>query len=98
MSGPASNPVSASSPSLGKRWLSRLTTSLFVLVAGVGMLTMLVRWFGCVNADEFSPDLFERRSFLYYEVPLVHWQITPIFYIDTTGDLEAFLTTSKYVT
>src|SRR6056297_2194037 len=46
------------------------------LIVGVGYL--VIRTQGFVSGTEFSPTHFQQREFEFYEIPLLHWQITPI--------------------
>src|SRR5262245_30912417 len=62
-----------------------------VLIGGVTGI------FGMVTGVEFSPNAFERRSFYYYEVPILGIQIWPVVRTDTTGALEKHLATNKLV-
>lgn len=39
---------------------------------------LVIRTQGSVSGIEFAPTHFQKRSFAFYEIPLVHWQITPI--------------------
>jgi tetratricopeptide (TPR) repeat protein len=69
--------------------LGTLAAALFVYVATL--------WFGGVHGTEFSPQTFERRSYSFYELPLVRWQVTAIRHDDLTGTAETFLTTNGYL-
>jgi 3-methyladenine DNA glycosylase AlkC len=69
--------------------LGTLAAALFVYVATL--------WFGGVHGTEFSPQTFERRSYSFYELPLVRWQVTAIRHDDLTGTTETFLTTNSYI-
>jgi hypothetical protein len=60
------------------------------LLIGVG--TFLVMTLGQVRGEEFSPYSFRQRSYLFYEVPGLRWQISPVFRDSTVGDLERSLT------
>jgi hypothetical protein len=71
-----------------------------VLAGLAGLIAALyvsTRVFGSVSGEEFSPDLFQRRTFQYYEIPLLGFQITPIFREDATNDLERYLSSQKLV-
>jgi tetratricopeptide (TPR) repeat protein len=73
---------------------------MFGSVAALGLLGAVLLstlMFGAVSGEEFCPDTFCRRSFLYYELPLVGVQITPIRRQDQTGDLEKHLTKNNFV-
>jgi hypothetical protein len=68
-------------------------------VLGVVVLTLFSTFqFGQVRGDEFSPDTLKRRSYSYYQIPLIRLQVTGIDYTDTTGNLESHWTTAKLVT
>lgn len=61
---------------------------------GAGMLAAtgggcLVLLFGPVQGEEFSPQLFQRRHFRFYQVPLLRWQLTPVRRWDRTERLES---------
>jgi len=47
------------------------------------MLAVSVALFGMVVGEEFSPDKFARRSFIYYEIPLLGIQVSPVYRDDT---------------
>jgi len=53
--------------------------------------------FGGVSGEEFSPDTFARRSFMYYEIPLIGKQVTPVDRDDKTNPLESYLCAQKLV-
>lgn len=61
------------------------------LIAGATMR------FGLVHGQEFSPGAFQRRSFLWYELPLIGIQLTPIVRNNSTNDLEQYVTQQKWV-
>lgn len=58
----------------------------------LGLVTLI---FGRVSGEEFTPHGFQRRSFHYYELPIVHLQVWPMKRFDATGDLEAALIKQK---
>ncbi|HEU0069641.1 MAG TPA: hypothetical protein VFQ26_10365 [Nitrospiraceae bacterium] len=47
--------------------------------------------------EEFSPDDFTRRTFTYYELPILGLQVTPIWHADSTNDLEKYLLNDKLI-
>jgi hypothetical protein len=60
-------------------------------VAGVGLVTfglLLLIGFGRVTGEEFSPASFQRRGYTFFQLPLVGWQITPVWRYDRTPELE----------
>jgi hypothetical protein len=78
----------------GFYWLWCLVATLGVAVA-VLIATLL---FGQHGGEEFCPDTFTRRSFFYFQIPLLGIQVTPIFRDDTTNSLENYLVAGKFVT
>lgn len=56
-----------------KRWFTAIATVVTVVVFFV-----IVRTQGYVAGSEFSPTRFQQREFSFYEIPLLHIQITPI--------------------
>lgn len=70
-------------------------------IAGLAGLVLVfyigTRFFGLVRGEEFTPDLFQRRTFEYYEIPLIRIQVTPIARQDNTNSLERYLRGQKFV-
>jgi hypothetical protein len=67
-------------------------------VGGTVLVVFLATlWFGARGGEEFSPTTFSRRSFYYYEIPLLGIQVIPIVRDDKTNDLETLLQTKNYV-
>jgi hypothetical protein len=64
-----------------------LVANLAALV--IGLLAVLA--FGHVNGLEFSPQSFERRSYTFFQIPLVRWQVTPTSRSDETLMFEQYL-------
>ncbi len=68
------SPKSAASRGRGlRRWVVIVAAILSTL-----MLFAVVRLQGRVTGQEFSPTHFQVRKFSFYEIPLLHLQITPI--------------------
>jgi hypothetical protein len=80
-----------------RRWLGRLVLGIVGVLGVLFVIFYATIAFGVVDGEEFSPDTFERRSFIYYEIPLIGQQITPIGRDDTTNPLESYLCTQKLV-
>ncbi len=76
-----------------KRWLVRVGILAVILLALVPVVALM----GRVEGEEFSPQTFRRRVFVYFEIPLVHLQVLPIRRRDKTGDLEKYLAQQKYL-
>jgi hypothetical protein len=66
-----------------------------LVIAFLGGLTML---FGRVSGEEFSPHDFQRRTFSYYELPVIGVQVWPVKRFDATGDVETEIVTKKLIT
>lgn len=50
-----------------------------LIVGSLGLVVVIgIANFGLVNGEEFAPDTFERRSYWYFELPLVRLKVTPI--------------------
>ena len=84
-------------PSPARAWPRRLVFATVASLGLCGAMLLATLMFGAVGGEEFCPDTFSRRSFLYYELPLVGLQITPIRRRDETQDLEKHLTKHNYV-
>ncbi len=80
-----------------RRWLGRLVLGIATVVGILFIVFIATISFGVVSGEEFSPDSFARRSFVYYEIPLIGQQVTPIGRDDTTNALESYLCTQKLV-
>jgi len=71
-----------------RRWMMMIAGAGFAgLLAG----TVWVALFGEVHGTEFSPRRFQRRRFVYYQIPLVGIQVSPVTQVDVTNDLERYL-------
>lgn len=83
-----------------KRPSSRVNRLMFLgvflmLIAGFG--TFLVLSFGRVAGVEFSPATFSTRSYSFFQIPLVQWQISPATRDDLSGDLKRYLKANSYL-
>lgn len=76
---------------------ARLLFLVFAAAAVLVVLAYMTVTFGRIQGEEFSPDLFGRREFAYYEVPLLGWQVWPVTRSDTTGPLEKYLRDKKLI-
>lgn len=56
-----------------KRWVTLLAALILI-----GVLFLIIRVQGYVRGVEFAPSHFQQRRFSFYEIPLIHVQITPI--------------------
>jgi len=79
-------------------WLSIVGWSILG-VAGTALVIFLATvTFGAVHGTEFCPQTFERRSYAYYELPIVGIQVTGEKHEDKTGGTEMSLTANKLIT
>jgi hypothetical protein len=81
----------------GKRPTSRspfllvLVLVLVVVAATTVAGLFVVLAFGQVHGVEFSPQSFQRRSYTFFQIPLIRWQVTPVWRDDQTQELEQHL-------
>ncbi len=80
------------------RWLPVVGWSILGVLGAILLVFLATITFGAVHGTEFCPQTFERRSYSYYELPLVHIQMTGERHDDLTGDTEKHVTSNKYVT
>ena len=80
-----------------RRWLTSLIIVLSVVLGGGLLILIAGATFGLFGGEEFSPDKFSRRRFYYYEIPLLHIQVTPVVRISQQSELETYLTRHNYV-
>jgi hypothetical protein len=62
------------------------------------LLWAVIVTMGHVEGEEFSPTHFRSRTFSFYEIPIIHWQITPISRSTTTPSTAILLTQKKWIT
>jgi len=75
----------------------RVVVPLMIVLGLLGMGWFWIVTFGAVSGEEFSPQRFERRTFTYYQVPLLGIQIRPIVREAYRGGVEKYLIKKKYV-
>lgn len=61
----------------------------------LGLLFVVTLVFGRISGEEFAPQTFQRRTFHYYEVPLLRLQVWPVKRFNSTGDVEDKLVKQK---
>jgi hypothetical protein len=93
----ASETTSSSSPKRWPRWLPIAGWSLLALLGVAFFGYTFTVMFGAVHGIEFSPQSFERRSYSFYEVPLLGIQLTAKREEDLSSNTETFLTSNKYI-
>lgn len=78
--------------------------SFFIVIGGFALL-LIISWVaigtlvsGFVVGTEFSPDTLDARDFAYYELPIIHMQVTPIQRTVRTPAVSTSLLSSKLVT
>ena len=91
----AANPRSASRP--WPKWVPIAGWSLLGTLGTTLAVFIVTITFGAVHGIEFCPQTFERRSYSYYELPLIGLQVTGVRYEDLTGDTEKTVTSNNYV-
>jgi hypothetical protein len=80
------------------RWLKITGWSILALAGAALVVFLATVTFGAVHGTEFCPQTFERRSYDYYEVPVLRIQVTGEKHKDLTGATELSLTANKHIT
>ena len=70
---------------------------MFAGAAVLFVLAYMTLTFGRIQGEEFSPDVFRRREFSYYEIPLLGLQVWPITHTESTGPLENYLRNKQLI-
>jgi hypothetical protein len=79
------------------KWLGTVGWSLLGVLGAILFVYVTTVTLGAVHGTEFCPQTFERRSYSYYELPIVRIQVTGERREDLSGATELFLTSQKYV-
>jgi hypothetical protein len=79
------------------KWVPIAGWSLLGLLGATLLVYMATVTFGAVHGIEFCPQTFERRSYSFYELPILGIQITGNRREDLTAAAETFLTSQKYI-
>ncbi len=66
-------------------------------LAAVGVVSLATLWFGAVHGVELNPYTLARRSYFFYEIPLIRWQVRGIKREDVSSITVDFLEGEKYV-
>ena len=77
---------------LVRRWVTIVSAVILI-----GILTLLIFFQGRVSGVEFAPTHFQQREFRFFEIPLVHLQITPIKRGATTSKTANYLRVNSLV-
>ena len=93
----SSTPSNSASTAKKSRWLRLTVTVLATLILGF-VIFILIRIQGFVSGDEFSPTHFQQRNFTFYEIPLIHVQITPIKRTDKTPSTATYVRQNSLIT
>jgi hypothetical protein len=72
-------------------WGTRILFGLLAVLGGAAVVLVATLLFGLNTGEEFSPNTFSRRTFYYYEIPLLGIQVTPIVRDDQTNRFERYL-------
>ena len=77
-------------------WVARTVITVVSLGAFAIAVLMAIRMFGCVQGVEFSPDTFQSRTFVYYEIPLIRVRVTGVYRDDISGVLQRTVAGDKF--
>ncbi|MEM9365287.1 MAG: hypothetical protein AAGD07_04765 [Planctomycetota bacterium] len=80
-----------------RKRLSKVWMRLLVALGVASVLGIYVWMFGHVRGEEFSPQSFRTRTFEYYQIPFIGWQVTPIQRQNSTPTLTAFLRQKQWL-
>jgi hypothetical protein len=94
MSTAAAHPTASKS---WPRWVAIAGWSVLGILGVVLLVSVATYLFGAVHGTEFCPQTFERRSYSYYELPIVRLQITGEKHDDLTGATELHVTSQKLI-
>jgi hypothetical protein len=89
--------ASSKSPRPWPRWLKITGWSILGVLGATLLVFLATVMFGGVHGTEFCPQTFERRSYSFYELPILHIQMTGERNDDLTGDTEKCITTNKFI-
>lgn len=78
-------------------WPARIGLIVLLLLVACAVVVYSTIQMGVISGEEFSPTTFKRRSFTYYEIPLIGIQVSPIWHKDQSSDLERFLVSDSLV-
>jgi hypothetical protein len=79
------------------RWIGYVGWTLLGLLVALAVLTFATVQFGAVHGVEFNPYTFSRRSYSFYEVPIIRWQVRGIRREDVASVVVDFLEQQGYV-
>lgn len=69
-----------------------------LIVLGLAVLSVFsVMAFGRVSGLEICAETLERRTFSFYEVPVIRWQVRPTYHNDVSGPVEKHLASQNLV-
>jgi hypothetical protein len=98
MAEPAKTLAKSKSSRKWPRWLVWTLWSVLGVLAAVGVVSLATLWFGAVHGVELNPYTLARRSYFFYEIPLIRWQIRGIKREDVSCFVADHLEKEKYVT
>lgn len=85
-----------------KRIWAWIGISFATLLGALAIIFFGTAFFGHVEGDEFAPDTFARRQYSYFELPILHIQVTPVRHVSgppgfTGPSLRKTLLASKMI-
>jgi len=92
-----SQETSSARPNDGRQRGNKVLFGILGTLGTIGVVVIATLLFGINTGEEFSPKTFARRSFFYYEIPLLGVQVTPVVRKDETSSFERSLRQDGYV-
>ncbi len=81
----------------GNKWAVRITIAGLSVILLLAVLTYVTVVLGLVEGEEIATETFRRRTFSYYQLPVIQLQVSGIHRQDSTGDVENYLIDNKLI-
>ncbi len=79
------------------RWLVWTGWSVLGVLVAMALTSLATLFFGAVHGVELNPYSLARRSYFFYEIPLIRWQVRGIRREDVGSIVVDFLEQQKYL-
>jgi len=92
-----SSPSPAPKASRSNKWVARIAIAGLSVLLMLAVLVYVTITLGHVRGEEIASETFQRRTFEYFQLPVIELQISGITRTDSTGDLENYLIDKKII-